>query len=222
MRVLPLTGTDGTLAASSLLMGVAAPLLYAFTVVWGATLFPGYSHLADPISSLTQVGREGTMGLQNLFFTYNVLVVGYGTIGILLSYGRWPWVWSFALLIVTALVGLLMGLFPQDPIGTPISIAGWTHIALAAVASFASMGAIAFGAVGYRFGKTPSLMQFSIVCLVIVFCSGGLAGIGIGAGWPVAGLLERITIGTFELWLLVSAIVLLVEEVRARAAVQAS
>ena len=222
MRALPLTGTDAALAAPLLLMGVAAPVLYAFTVVWGATLFPGYSHLADPISSLTQAGREGTMVLQGLFFTYNVLVVGFGTVGLLLWFGRWPWVWSFAFLIVTALAGLLMGLFPQDPIGTPISAAGWTHIALAALASFGSMGAIASGAVGYRAGKTPQpLMQFSIVCLVIVFCSGGLAGVGIGAGWPIAGLLERITIGTFELWLLVSATALIVQQTRARSAAKA-
>src|SRR5215203_2371742 len=141
MRALPLTGADVALAAPLLMMGMAAPVLYAFTVVWGATLFPGYSHLADPISSLTQAGREGTTGLQGLFFAYNVLVVGYGIVGILLSFGRLPWVWSFVLLIVTALAGLLMGLFPQDPIGTPISTAGWTHIALAALASFGSMGA---------------------------------------------------------------------------------
>jgi hypothetical membrane protein len=213
---------DATVAVPLLLMGVVAPVLYAFTVAWGATLFPEYSHLADPISSLTQAGRERTEVLQALFFGYNVLVIGYGTIGMLLSFGRWPWVWSFALLIATALAGLLLGLFPQDAIGSPISAAGWTHIALAAIASFGSMGAIACGAEGYRVGQARPLMQFSIACLVIVFCSGISAGLGIGTGWPIAGLLERITIGAFELWLLVSAVALLVARMRARVAIRLS
>jgi hypothetical protein len=188
-----------------LLMGLAAPLLYAFTVAWGATLFPGYSHLADPISSLTQAGRQGTGMLEGLFFIYNGLIIGYGVAGILLSFGRWRQVWSFAFLIATGIAGLVMWFFPQDAIGSPMTPAGVAHISLAAVTSFGSMGAIGAAALGYRAQGAAFMFRLALACLVVVFVSGGLAAIGIGAGSPVAGLLERITIGTFELWLLISA-----------------
>ena len=205
METLPSTGAGYALTRPLLFTGVAAPILYTLTVIWGGTLFPGYSHLADPISSLTQAAREGTAGLVSLLFIYNGLIVIYGITGISLSLGRRLWVWSFGLFIVTGLAGVLMWPFAQDPIGEPIGWTGIGHIVLAAVESFASMGAIGAAALGYRAAGRPAMTLFSLACLAVVFVSGLLAGIAIGAGWAYAGLLERITIGTFELWVLVTA-----------------
>jgi hypothetical membrane protein len=204
METLPSAGARYPLTKPLLLTGVAAPILYALTVIWGATLFPGYSHLADPISSLTQAGREGTGGLESLFFIYNGLIIVYGITGISLSLGRRRWIWSFGLLIVTGLAGVLMWPFAQDPIGASISWMGIGHILLAAVESLASMGAIGAAALGYRAAGRRPMALFSLACLAVVFVSGLFAGIAIGAGWAHAGLLERVTIGTFELWIVVT------------------
>ena len=209
MESLPSTGPHYPLTRPLLLTGVAAPLLYAFTVIWGATLFPGYSHLAHPISSLTQAGRDGAAGLVSLFVIYNVLVIVFGISGISLSLGQRRWIASFSFLIATGIAGLLMVPFPQDPIGAPMSTSGVVHIVLAAIESFGSMGAIGAAALASRSapGQKP-MSVFSFACLAVVFVSGGLAAVGIGAGWAYAGLLERITIGGFELWLLVTAAML--------------
>jgi hypothetical protein len=206
---------DYPLIRALLLTGVAAPFLYAFTVAWGATWFPDYSHLSDPISSLTQAGRSGTEGLVSLFFIYNSLVIVYGLTGLSLSLRRRFWVWSFGLLIATGLAGILMWPFPQDPIGAPVSPAGIAHIALAAVMSVGSMGAIGSGALAYRAARRRPMALFSLGCLVVVFGSGLLAAFGIGGGSPYAGLFERITIGAFEFWILVGATLFLVQSIAA-------
>jgi hypothetical membrane protein len=203
--------TDYPLVRALLLTGVVAPILYALTVVWGATLFPGYSHLSDPISSLTQAGRSGTEGLVSLFFIYNALVIVYGITGISISLRRRFWVWSFGLLIATGLAGVLMWPFPQDPIGAPVSPAGIAHITLAAFMSLGSMGAIGAGAFAYRAAGRRPMALFSLVCLVVVFGTGLLAAFGIGGGSQYAGLFERITIGAFEFWMLVSATLFLAQ-----------
>ena len=217
MEGLPSTGTDSLITRPMLLTGVAAPLLYAFTVVWGATLFPGYNHLAEPISSLTQAGREGAANLDGLFFIYNVLVIAYGISGISLSPRRRYWIASFSFLIATGFAGLLMWLFRQDAVGSTVTLTGVVHIGLAAVTSLGSIGAIGAAILACR-GRPElrPLRLFSLACLVIVFVSGGLAALGIGSGWSYAGLLERITIGAFELWLFVVAGTLLARAIAAR------
>ena len=188
-----------------LFAGIAAPLLYVATVAWGATLFPGYSHLSDPISSLTQAGRPGAEGLESLFLIYNILVAAFAIGGLSISLGRPQWRFSYAAILVTALVGLLMWLFPQDPIGPAPTDAGIVHIVLAGLASLATMAAIAGGGFASRADGSGSMARFSFACLVLVFVSGLATAVAMPAGWPFMGLLERITIGTFEVWLLVSA-----------------
>lgn len=188
-----------------LLGGVVAPLLYAATVIWGATLFPGYSHLADPISALTETGRSGTDGLQSLFLIYNAMVAMYALGGISISLGRRLWLWSYGSVLVTAIAGLLMWGFPQDPIGTPLTSGGTVHIALAGIASLATMAAICLALFAWRHAGNRSMMWFAATCLAIVFASGLVTALAVSGGWPLSGLFERITIGAFEIWMLVSA-----------------
>jgi hypothetical membrane protein len=186
--------------------GVLAPLLYAGNVAWGGTLFPGYSHIADAISSLTESGRPGTREIALLFGLYNALVVVFGLAGLALTYKDRFWAGCFGLLLATGTLGWLMWPFAMDPVGAPASVPGIIHIILAALASLATMGAILLSALAWRKrpdGGGPS--AFSAACLVIVFCSGIPAGFAAANNWPTMGLFERITIGTFLVWMLVTA-----------------
>lgn len=192
--------------------GVAAPLLYATTVLWGATLVPGYSHIRDFISTLTASGMAGTTPVAVLFGLYNLLVLTFAVSALSLTRGDRNWMTSLRMLLIVALCGLLMELFPQDAVGTAVTAAGMAHIALAAFASLGSIGTMLFGALGWR--QSPAgadLAIFSFACLALVFLSGLAAALAAPLGWPLAGLLERMTIGTFLLWLLVAAVTMLRE-----------
>lgn len=190
--------------------GIAAPVVYAGTVAWGATLFPGYNHVADFISELTQSGRIGTEPIELLFGLYNALVLAFALTSLRMARGHVEWTISFVLLFAVGVAGILMWPFPQDPVGAPVTPRGLTHIVLAALEALGSMAAIGFAALAWR--RTPDgedMAIFSTACLAIVFASGLLGAAGAVGGWTVTGLLERVTIGFFLLWMLVTAAVLL-------------
>jgi hypothetical membrane protein len=198
----------------ALLGGVLAPAVYVFTVVLGALIRPGYSHIADAISELTAAGAPNRWLLNPLFIVYNLLVIAFAA-GVYLeagsdSRGRAQGSAAAATLAVTALLGLLMQFFfPQDPGGLPVTSAGSMHIVAAGLASLASMIAILLAVLWFR--KRPDLRgyaAYSWVTLAAIFLSGGLtAGLTV-SGSGVMGLSERITIGAFELWLFVIGLVL--------------
>lgn len=193
-------------ALAGLACGIAAPILYAAVVIWGATLVPGYSHMTDFISELNQSGRQGTEAVALLLVVYNGLALAFAATGLRLLRHHTDWVKSFALLFAVAVFGVLMASFPQDPFGSPMTTTGAVHIGLAGLESLGSMGAIWFAARAWR--KAPNgedMSFFSFVCLGIVFASGLSAAVGAGAGWTIGGLLERVTIEAFLLWMLVTA-----------------
>ncbi|MHB1104555.1 MAG: hypothetical protein ACYC0C_17625 [Devosia sp.] len=89
----------------------------------------------------------------------------------------------------------------MDRVGEAVSAIGTAHLVLAGMASLLSMLAI-FG--GIRAGRRGT-RRVSALALAIVFVTGALAALGTASGWPLAGLLERMTIGTFLAWLAVYA-----------------
>jgi hypothetical protein len=197
---------EHTIELAGAMLGILAPVVYAATVVWGATLVPGYNHMTDFISGLSQSGRTATGAVHWLFLLYNGLVLTFAMTSLRrLARGR-EWRMTFILLFAVATLGILMAPFPQDPAGDPMTVAGIIHIALAGLASLFSMGAIWFAGLAWqRTKRGEDLALFSFACLAIVFGSGLLAAAAAIGGWSLAGLLERVTIGTFELWLLVTA-----------------
>ena len=159
---------------------------------------------------MTERGRPGAWEVQCLFAVYNGLVMAFAVAGLSQNLHRGRWAGSFALLLAVGLLGLLMWPVPMDPIGTGPTPSGILHIALAALMSLASIGAIGLSVLGWRStpnGAGPAL--FSLLCLAMVVASGLLAAIAAVGGWPTMGLLERITIGAFLLWMAVTAVLLL-------------
>ena len=165
--------------------GVAAPLIYLVAVIGGGAVTPGYDHIGMAISEL-MAGYVGPWWLYGLLVLYNLLLGLFGA-------GRRNWA-----LLVSAGLGLALLALPMDVPGTALTDIGVAHIVLAVLASLASMTAIAAGALGA--GGRTSL--FSWLALLVVLVSGGLAALGTVQGWPIAGLLERLTIGTFLAWVL--------------------
>lgn len=196
-------GLDRLLAAA----GIAAPLVYLATVVLGAAAIPGYSHLHDPISGLTESGRQGVLPIQLGLAAYNLLLAGFAG-GALRAFGRRPaWRWTFALLLLTAAAGLLMWPFAQDPIGAPATFTGIVHILLAAVESVSSIAVMILSALALRARRQGLLAVLALLCLVVTVPSGAVAGLSAANNWPMMGLFERFTIGGFEAWLMGIALI---------------
>lgn len=94
--------------------------------------------------------------------------------------------------------------FPQDPGGTPATFAGTMHLIMAGVASLGTMVGIVFLAFWFRnFSTLKHYVTYSWISVAIIFISGGLSAAAMANHHPLFGLIERVTIGTFILWLFV-------------------
>ena len=196
-----------------MLCGSFAAILYIGTVILGGLLRPGYSHLFEAISELVADGAPNRSFLSSLFLVYNTLLSIFG-IGLFLkvrdqSHGRISGsVGSLALTLLVGMAGILMELvFPQDPGGLPTTFAGTMHIVMASVASLGTM--IALLMLGLWFRNTAKLKgysTYSLVSVAVIFISGGLTTAAMANSYPLFGLLERITIGTFIVWLFITGL----------------
>ncbi|MCB1517820.1 MAG: DUF998 domain-containing protein [Hyphomicrobiaceae bacterium] len=191
--------------------GIAAPLLYLVLVVTGGAIAPGYDHVRDPISALIADQAPFAAPLNAGFLLYNLLFVVFAVALALTSKSRMSRAASLVLLAV-ALAGAVMIGFPMDAANAGMSATGLTHILLAIVQSIGSMVGIGMFAGAFWRAKRTISGTVSIAALLVVFLSGGLAAAAGAQGSPVVGLLERITIGTFEIWLFLLAFVTLRDE----------
>lgn len=200
---------DTPFAALPTLSGLLAPIVYVGTVVAGGASLPGYSHLHDSISSLTESGRVGVFWIQFGFLIYNVLV-GTFAIGSLWVYRRERALNAiFGLLLLTATCGLVMWPFPQDPIGTPLTTAGLLHIILAAVESLSTVAVLAICTWQLFSRSERTLGALAASCFVVTTIFGFASAMAVQTASPMMGLYERLTIGSFELWTFALALILL-------------
>ena len=192
-----------------MLCGVAAALLYVGTVVVGGLLRPGYSHISMAISVLVADGAPNRSLLSSLFLLYNLLLSLFGA-GLFLTanqakVGRSSGITGSLALLAVGVAGVLMELaFPQEPGGTATTFAGIMHFVMAGVASLGTMVAILF--LAFWFKQIPRLkgyFTYSLVSVAIVFLFGGASAAATANHSLIFGLLERITILTFTLWIFV-------------------
>jgi hypothetical protein len=109
-------------------------------------------------------------------------------------------------LVIVGFIGLLLELFfPQDAGGPAVTFAGTMHIVLAGIAALGTM--IAIVSTGLWLRNVRALKYYTVYSLVtfsIILISGGSTPI-LGLDYPFFGVLERITIGSFIIWLFVTA-----------------
>ena len=154
--------TDDRVRVLILLAGVAAAALYVAIVDVAASFTPGYSHVAQPVSSLYQAGAPLGLPIALAFVVYNVLVAGFGVaVATLAASGlarRRAGIGAGIAIVLVGIAGALDDVFPQDPIGTAITTVGTLHIAFAAIASLLTVIAMALAAwwlLGRRDRRAP-------------------------------------------------------------------
>jgi hypothetical membrane protein len=184
---------------------MAAPLVYAFTVILGARLNSQYSHLRDTVSSLASPGSPNLALVNSLFTLYNLLLIGFGVGWWAESANRRS---RTAALLIAAigLLGALIFFFPQDPMGAPMTASGWTHIALVAAITLLTVSAMVIqGRAEKQLGQSRrAAYSFATIAILLATC--GFSAYGVADGWAIGGLLERITVGSLISWIFVQAL----------------
>lgn len=194
------------------ILGIIAPISYIIIVILGGAITTGYSHAVQAISELTATGSEHKPLLDILFSAYNIMLMGFG-VGFLQYVNskptpRPPGKAGSWCLILIGVLGLSTNLFfPMDPRGASPTMIGSIHLALAGLLSLGTISTTLL--IGVWFTKQPDNNRYGtisfIACAVIVI-TGGLAAAAAASASPIMGIFQRMTIGTFMLWILVLGI----------------
>lgn len=192
-----------------MLCGMGASILYVGTVILGGWLRPGYSHISMAISELVADGAPYRSLLSSSFLVYNALLSVFG-IGLFFkaksqSRGRLSGSIGSLALVLVGVAGVSMELaFPQEPGGTAVTFTGIMHFVMAGVAALGTMVAILM--LAFWFKNIPGLksyVPYSLISVAVIFLSGGVGAAAMANHSPLFGLIERITIFTFTLWIFV-------------------
>lgn len=196
-----------------ILGGALAAAVYVLAVVVGGAIRPGYSHVSQFVSELITADAPNAALLNVMFATYNVLTAAFAWALLRNVRAGEPnrrtnlGIAGAALLAAEGLFGLLTLFFPQDPVGAPVTPTGIIHIVLAGLSALTTMAAMLL--LGMWFRAVPALRAYGIYSFAsaaFVFVLGGVSAASGASQSPVAGLLERLTIGGFLQWMAVVSV----------------
>ena len=183
--------------------GMLAVVIYLLHILIGGYLWKTYSHLQQPISDLTATGAPNRFLL--LLFTniYGVLALIFAvsfTIFERKEHHKLVF-WGGISFIILHIVSISYSFFPQDLPGAEPTFAGTMHLAVTIlIVPFTILTPLLIG-FGLRKDKAwKTSGNFSLICGILIIIFGGLTGFFFAKGLPYFGLVERINIGTLQIW----------------------
>jgi len=189
--------------------GIAAPVLYIVTAIVGAALRPNdYSHIINAISELLSNGAPNKAVLDVVFNIYNALLLAFaiGAYSVTKNMPRLTQI-SMGILIGIQVLSFSWGFFPMDPLGAEVTFAGTMHNVLGGVVALATIIMPLLMGLGVRrLDDFSRYASYSFISSAIIFVSGLTGVILAGQGVQLFGLFERITIGSYEVWIFVTAL----------------
>jgi hypothetical protein len=194
-----------------LFCGILSSLLYVAMNVFAAMLYEGYDSFSQTVSELSAIGAPTRQLWVLLGIVYTLLVAAFGW-GIWKSVaGNRPLRITGGLLLAYGIIGLFWPFAPMHQ-REVLAAGGGTlsdtmHIAFSMITVLLMLLAIGFGAVtsGRRF------CVYSIMTIVILLVLGvwtSKDGIKLNANQPTPwlGVIERVLIGVFLVWVVALAI----------------
>ena len=199
-------------AAQQLLLvaGVLCALLYLTADLVSASRYPGYSIRDQAISELSAIGAP-TKGLwASMMVAYQILFFFFAVGVLRAAKGNRALRITGALLLALGLIGVLWTFFPMHQRGDEFNWSDVGHIIMSAVTVLLTLSYIAVGA----FALGPRFRLYSFATLVAVVGAGALTfawapRISANEPTPWLGLVERVIIYGYLLWLAVLAVALL-------------
>lgn len=195
-----------------LICGIVSSLFYAAMDVIGGTRWQAYSWISQEFSQLSAIGAPSRPVHLVLSPVYTMLVVAFG-LGTWWSAGRKSGLRVVGgALVVYSLVSLVWPqFFPEDLTKTVSAFTNTMHILITVVTVLSWILILGFAA--NLFGKRFRLYTIGTVLTVLMFggvLTGSQAAARLaGQPAPWLGLMERINIYSFMLWVIVLAIGLL-------------
>lgn len=188
------------------LMLVITAISYVLAVVIGGFLKENYNHIYNAISELSEVGTKDIFIVDILFGIYNYFLVVHSIIYIFIYRKELDieLIIIYISLLLCGLSGIMMGVFPQEPRNAVVTVKGIMHFVFAGIAAVTTMLATILSFLRYK--KTYNKYAvYSLISFIIIFVAGLgnviLMNNGIDSFF---GLIERITIGSFIIWLFVT------------------
>ncbi len=194
------------------LCGIFSTFLYAGTDILASTLWNGYSYNSQSVSELIAINAPTRPLVVPLFLIYSLLVFAFGSGVWIFSGRRITLRLAGAFMIGKEVLGAVVTLFfPIHLRGTGATYTDTMHIMLTGIGVVFMMLAIGFAsaAFGWRF------RVYSIITIVAMFFFGMTAGLyasprfAAGLTTPWLGIMERINIFSFFIWVNVLSIILL-------------
>jgi len=205
-----------------LVCGILSSVLYVATDLLGGMRYEGYSFTAQTISELGAIGSPSKPLVDPLFLMYDVLLVAFG-IGVMReSVARKRAVRVAAFLLAgIGIIGVAMAPYSALHVrGAEWTISDTLHLVVTSVMVLSILLAVGFGAVtlGARF------LRYSVGTLLVLVASLALIGVygpRLAAQLPTPGLgiVERVNVYAYLLWVAVFAFGLLRQPRYGRSAV---
>ena len=193
-----------------LICGILSTLIYISIDILTATLYEGYSHTSQQISELSAIGASTRPLWIVMASVWTPLLIAFG-IGVWLLAGHKRSLrLTGILLIVWGIIGFVWLFFPMHPRGTVGLDSDVMHLVLAAAQVLVMVLFISFGAVAL--GRGFRLYSIGTIVTLLVFgvlVSTQAKAIAAGQTTPWMGIIERVSVFTPMLWVVVLAILLM-------------
>jgi hypothetical protein len=195
-----------------MLSGMMAIVFYDMHVVIGGIKWKGYSHLQQPISDLTATGAPNRNLMLTLTTIYGLLALLFAVSFTLLKSGEHSSLvfWGGVCFIILHLISALYPLFPQDLPGVKATMKGRMHILITALIvpfTILTPFLIGFGLISEL--QWESFGLYSIITGILILVFGGTTAIFYAKRLPYFGLVERLNIGTLQVWTFVFSLELI-------------
>ena len=198
------------------IFGAIAVFIYLFHIVLGGILWTGYSHLMQPISDLTATGAPDRELLSMITFIYGLCAILFTVSAYLYLKNDVPKIARTGLIsfIIMHCVSILYGLFPVDLPGAAVTFTGIMHIVITVVIIPLTIISPILIGLGLRKHKQFKIFAtYSIITGIFIFIAGGTTAYFFANKLPYFGLVERINIGTLQLWTLIFSLKLFRKEI---------
>ena len=188
------------------LCGILAPIVYVIALTVGNILDPLYSQVGKTVSELIQRGAPNRDLLNGIFIVYNILLIPFA-VGMFYGLRKgWARKVIFVAFVINGVLGVAWTLFfPLDVGGKSESLTGQLHLIVGAlVVPLIFALELSFWRGSRKDSRWQEYAKFSLAIFAVTLFF-GIATIAF-VNSDFRGLLERITTGSFLLWVEVLAI----------------
>lgn len=186
-----------------MIFGVVATLIYVLHVVIGGFLWKNYSHLQQPISDLTATGAPNRTLLLTLTTVYGIMVFLFAISFTFLERKKHNkyFIWGGICFILMHLISILYGFFPEDLPGSEVTYSGRMHIIITIlIVPFTILSPLLIGLGLLKEKEWKSFAIYSMITSLVIVILGATSGIFYANKFPYFGIVERLNIGSLQLW----------------------